>query len=194
MAAQPQRAIESYEKAVVLDPALTGAHIGLGHVLKTVGDQEGGIKAYRRAIELRPNFGETYYSLANLKTFQFNDVEIADMTHRLEDATLPRDCQVHFAFTLGKAFEDQKDFDQSFHYYGLANKTHRDSIAYDPVQTEIAHQKMKETFNVELFDQYSANAAGCPQPDPIFILGLPRSGSTLLEQILASHSLIDRHQ
>ena len=191
MAAQPQRAIESYEKAVVLDPALTGAHIGLGHVLKTVGDQEGGINAYRRAIELRPNFGETYYSLANLKTFQFNDVEIADMTHRLEDATLPRDCQVHFAFTLGKAFEDQKDFDQSFHYYGLANKTHRDSIAYDPVQTEIAHQKMKETFNVELFDQYSANAAGCPQPDPIFILGLPRSGSTLLEQILASHSLID---
>lgn len=191
MAAQPERAIESYQKAVALDSALTGAHIGLGHVLKTVGDQAGGIAAYRRAIALRPNFGETYYSLANLKTFQFNDAEIADMASRLDDAALPVDCQVHFAFTLGKAFEDKKDFDQSFHYYARANKAHRDSIAYDPVQTEIAHQKMKEAFGSTFFDQQAASVAGCQRPDPIFILGLPRSGSTLLEQILASHSLVD---
>ncbi|MBT5008501.1 MAG: tetratricopeptide repeat protein [Gammaproteobacteria bacterium] len=191
MAAQPERAIESYQKAVAFDSNLTGAHIGLGHVLKTVGDQAGGIAAYRRAIALRPNFGETYYSLANLKTFQFNDAEIADMASRLESAGLPIDCQVHFAFTLGKAYEDKKDFDQSFHYYALANKTHRNSIAYDPVQTEIAHQKMKEAFGHAFFDQQAVAAAGCQRPDPIFILGLPRSGSTLLEQILASHSLVD---
>ena len=191
MAAKPESAIASYQQSVVLDPELTGAYIGLGHVLKTMGDQAGGVAAYRRAIELRPNFGETYYSLANLKTFQFSDDEIADMIQRLENAALPVDCQVHFAFTLGKAFEDKKAFDESFQYYALANKKHRESIAYDPVQTEVAHQKMKETFTRGFFDQHSEQRAGCQQGDPIFIVGLPRSGSTLLEQILASHSLVD---
>ena len=191
MAAKPEQAIAAYEKAVELDPELTGAYIGLGHVLKTMGDQAGGVAAYRRAIQLRPNFGETYYSLANLKTFQFNDDEIADMVQRLDNPALPVDCQVHFAFTLGKAFEDKKNYDDAFAYYALANQKHRNSIAYDPVQTEVAHQKMKETFTRTFFDRQSNLASGCQRPDPIFILGLPRSGSTLLEQILASHSLVD---
>ncbi len=191
MAAKPVEAIDAYQQAVKLDPDLTGAFIGLGHVLKTVGDQAGGIAAYRRAIELRPNFGETYYSLANLKTFTFSDTEIEDMASRLANQQLPIDCQVHFAFTLGKAFEDKKDYDQSFHYYALANQKHRETIAYDPVQTEIAHQKMRETFSLEFFANHRSQHLGCPKPDPIFILGLPRSGSTLLEQILASHSLVD---
>ena len=113
MAARPQQAVESYRKAVTLDPKLPGAHLGLGHVLKTVGDQEGGIEAYRRAIELRPNFGETYYSLANLKTYRFGTDEIEDMRTRLANTELPVECRVHFAFSLGKAFEDQKDYDDA---------------------------------------------------------------------------------
>ena len=191
MAARPEEAIYSYQRAVELDPGLTGAHIGLGHVLKTVGDQTGGIEAYRKAIKLRPDFGETYYSLANLKTFKFNDDEVVDMQQRLDKAKLPVDCRVHFAFTLGKAFEDNKDYDKAFEYYSQANRAHRDTIAYDPVQTEIAHQKMSQTFSEEFCKSMQAQGAGCKAVDPIFILGLPRSGSTLLEQILASHSQVD---
>ena len=190
MAARPADAVEAYQRAVELDPELPGAHIGLGHVLKTVGDQEKGIAAYRRAIELRPNFGETYYSLANLKTFRFTPSDIDEMNQRVGDTSLPVDCRVHFAFALGKAYEDSKDYDKSFQNYALANRLHRDTIAYDPVQTEIAHERMRETFS-EAYFQQNKGAEGCQAPDPIFIVGLPRSGSTLLEQILASHSLVD---
>lgn len=190
MAARPADAVGAYQRAVELDPELPGAHIGLGHVLKTVGDQEKGIAAYRKAIELRPNFGETYYSLANLKTFRFTSSDISEMNQRVGDTSLPVDCRVHFAFALGKAYEDSKDYDKSFENYALANRLHRDTIAYDPVQTEIAHERMRETFN-EAYFQKNRDSEGCQAPDPIFIVGLPRSGSTLLEQILASHSLVD---
>jgi len=190
MAARPADAVQSYQKAVSIDPELPGAHIGLGHVLKTVGDQEGGIAAYRRAIELRPNFGETYYSLANLKTFRFTEQDVAAMSERLANESLPVECRVHFAFSLGKAFEDQKNYDQAFKHYALANQLHRDTIAYDPVQTGVAHERMREIFSTDYFASRSAQS-GCSGADPIFIVGLPRSGSTLLEQILASHSLVD---
>ena len=190
MAARPGDAVQSYQKAVSIDPELPGAHIGLGHVLKTVGDQEGGIAAYRRAIELRPNFGETYYSLANLKTFRFTEQDVEAMSERLANESLPVECRVHFAFSLGKAFEDQKNYDQAFKHYALANQLHRDTIAYDPVQTGVAHERMREIFSTDYFASRSAQS-GCSGADPIFIVGLPRSGSTLLEQILASHSLVD---
>jgi tetratricopeptide (TPR) repeat protein len=190
MAAQPEEAVTSYQEAVAIDPQLTGAHIGLGHVLKTVGDQAGGIAAYRSAIELRPNFGETYYSLANLKTFSFDADDIEDMSVRLANEKLPIDCRVHFAFSLGKAYEDLKDYDRAFEHYELANQLHRDTIAYDPVQTEIAHERMRAIFSADFFNKLNASSA-CLRPDPIFIVGLPRSGSTLLEQILASHSMVD---
>ena len=191
MAARPQEAVESYRQAVTLDPKLPGAHLGLGHVLKTVGDQAAGIEAYRRAIELRPNFGETYYSLANLKTFRFDNDDIDAMKTRLGNEQLPVDCRVHFAFSLGKAFEDHENFDDAFEHYRLANQLHRDTIAYDPVQTEVAHRRMCDIFSADYFAQHRAGGYGCRQNDPIFIVGLPRSGSTLLEQILASHSNVD---
>ena len=190
MAARPADAVSSYQRAVSIDPELPGAHIGLGHVLKTIGDQEGGIEAYRKAIDLRPNFGETYYSLANLKTFRFTEQDVLQMSERLANESLPVECRVHFAFSLGKAHEDQKDYDQAFDYYSRANQLHRDTIAYDPVQTEVAHERMRHIFNAPFFQGLSADS-GCQQADPIFIVGLPRSGSTLLEQILASHSQVD---
>ena len=190
MAARPADAVKSYEKAVSIDPELPGAHIGLGHVLKTVGDQDGGIAAYRRAIELRPNFGETYYSLANLKTFRFTEQDVEAMGQRLANESLPVECRVHFAFSLGKAFEDQKHYDRAFEHYALANQLHRDTIAYDPVQTGVAHERMRNVFSADYFAN-QVPESGCQSADPIFIVGLPRSGSTLLEQILASHSMVD---
>jgi len=190
MAARPDQAISAYQQAVTLDPELPGAHIGLGHVLKTVGDQEAGIAAYRRAIELRPNFGETYYSLANLKTFRFTPADITTMGERLANEALPVECRVHFAFSLGKAFEDLKEYDRAFEHYALANQLHRETIAYDPVQTGIAHERMRQIFSQDFFRSRPGDG-GCRDADPIFIVGLPRSGSTLLEQILASHSQVD---
>ncbi len=191
MGSRPEEAEHSYLKAIELDPKLSGAHLGLGHVLKTLGRQEDGIAAYRAAMVLRPNFGEIHYSLSNLKTFKFTDEETEDMVGRLEREELSKESIVHFAFTLGKAFEDKKDYDRAFEYYSRANEAHRDTIAYDPVQTELIHQKIRETFTPELFERFTQENAGCQDASPIFILGLPRSGSTLLEQILASHSQVD---
>jgi len=191
MAGRTEDSAGAYKRAVTLDPGLAGAYIGLGHVLKTLGDQEGGIEAYRAAIALRPNFGEIYFSLSNLKTFRFSDTEIEDMVERINQESLPSESIVHFAFSLGKAFEDKKDYDLAYQYYSQGNGEHRNSIAYDPVQTEVAHTKIKETFSREFFDRMKESQVGVQDPAPIFIIGLPRSGSTLLEQILASHSLVD---
>jgi tetratricopeptide (TPR) repeat protein len=190
MDARPEEAEISYKDAIRINPTLSGAHLGLGHVLKTVGKQEEGIAAYREAMALRPNFGEIHYSLSNLKTFVFSDAEIEDMVNRLDGGELTKESVVHFSFALGKAFEDSKDYDRAFEYYSKANRTHRDTIAYDPVQTELVHTKIREVFSADLLEQFSTGV-GCTDPAPIFILGLPRSGSTLLEQILASHSQID---
>jgi hypothetical protein len=134
---------------------------------------------------------EAHYSLSNLKTFRFNDEEIDDMRHRLEHEQLTDDSKVHFAFSLAKAFEDGKDYDSAFEYYARANEAHRESIAYDPVQNEVINGNIREVFSAEMFEQCSGQVMGCQDAAPIFILGLPRSGSTLLEQILASHSQVD---
>ena len=95
-----------------------------------------------------------------------------------------------FCLLSGKAFEEKKNYDWAFEHYALANQLHRDTIAYDPVQTGIAHERMREVFSKEYFET-QVPESGCQSTDPIFIVGLPRSGSTLLEQILASHSEID---
>ena len=191
MAAKTDEAVGSYRTALRLDPNLTGAHVGLGHVLKTLGDQEGGIAAYRRAIQLQPDFGETYYSLSNLKTFRFTETEIENMRQIITKPNLPTDCWVHLSFAIGKAYEDIGDYQQAFEFYLKANQKHRESIAYDPVQTQIAHERMRSTFTEAFFVDNFKRQGGSFRSDPIFIVGLPRSGSTLLEQILASHSLVD---
>ena len=190
-AGRTEDAADSYRSAIEIDPELAGAHVGLGHVLKTLGDQEGGIASYRAGIVLRPNLGEIYFSLSNLKTFRFSDEEVDDMAQRIAQPELDSESKTHFAFSLGKAFEDNKDYDRAFEYYNQGNLEHRNSVIYDPVQTEVAHQKMKETYSEEFFKRIKEAAPGSQDPAPIFIVGLPRSGSTLLEQILASHSLVD---
>ena len=191
LAGQTETAATYYKNAVQIQPSLVGAHVGLGHVLKTLGDQEGGIASYRAAIALRPNLGEIYFSLSNLKTFRFTDDEIEDMVQRLNQESLDSESIVHFSFSLGKAFEDKKDYDKAFEYYLKGNEEHRANITYDPVQTELAHEKMRETYNQQFIKRIKETKPGNADPSPIFIVGLPRSGSTLLEQILASHSMVD---
>ena len=188
---QSEKSVEFYRNATELKPDQVGAYIGLGHVLKTLGEYEEGISAYKKAIELKPNFGEVYFSLSNLKTYRFSDADIEDMMKRIEKEGLGRDHEVHFAFTLGKALEDRGEYDRAFEYYSRGNSRYRGNIAYDPVQTSITHQKIRDTFTASYLEELRDQNSGVSNPDPIFILGLPRSGSTLLEQILASHSQVD---
>ena len=184
-----EEALTAYRKAIELRAYQPAAWVGMGHLLKTLGRQEEGIAAYRAAIAQRPNFGEVYWSLANLKTFRFSADEMADMERRLGEEELDEDARVHFLFTLGKAWEDQRQFDRAFEYYEEACATQRMRIAYDPVETEVIHQNIRDVVTAPFLAEREGQ--GCPDPDPIFIVGLPRSGSTLIEQILASHSQVE---
>jgi tetratricopeptide (TPR) repeat protein len=189
LCARHDEALAAYRHAIELRPFHPAAYVGMGHLLKTLGRTDEGIAAYRKAIEQRPNFGEVYWSLANLKTFRFTPAEILDMERRLSEEPLDDDARVHFLFTLGKAYEDQQDYGRSFSYYDEGCKIQRQRIAYDPVDTEVLHDRIVKVFTADFFA--ARQGQGCADPAPIFIVGLPRSGSTLIEQILASHSLVE---
>jgi len=180
-------AVDAYRRCLELRPAHLGARLGLGHVLKTVGDYEGSVASYDACIRQAPEFGETYWSLANLKTYRFDDATIAEMEKRIESGNLQSD--VNFLFALGKAYEDRSDYERAWDFYRRGNEKQRAEVAYDPVQTEVMNDRLVATYD----EEFMATRRGYGNPDaaPIFILGLPRSGSTLLEQILASHSQVD---
>jgi len=188
-AALTYRAIESFEKALELKPRFPGATLGLGHALKTVGRQEKAIAAYRECIRLRPDSGESYWSLANLKTYQLTEDDIVAMEKTLQKEDLTSQSRVNFLYALGKAHEDRSDFEGAWEYYRRGNETQRMLERYDPVQTEVLHDSVIEVFSAELLRKKGAQ--GNPDPSPIFVIGLPRSGSTLIEQILASHSMVE---
>src|SRR5262249_46922352 len=137
----------------------------------------------------RPSFGDAWWSLANLKTYRFSQNEIVTM--RAEEAAPAADAidRYHLCFALGKALEDRNEFAESWQFYERGNALKRAESRYDPLITEIDTRKHIETCTAQLFA--ARVGVGVPNPDPIFIVGLPRSGSTLIEQILASHSLIE---
>jgi tetratricopeptide (TPR) repeat protein len=182
-------AIESYQRTLKLEPDHPGALLGLGHVLKTVGRLKEAIDAYRECIRCRPDNGGSYWSLANLKTYRFGDDEIETMQANLDSEDLGDTSRVNFLFALAKAFEDRGDFERAWDYYATGNATQRVHEYYDLVQTEFINDAIIEVFDAELL----AEKAGGGDLDraPIFVVGLPRSGSTLIEQILASHSAVE---
>jgi tetratricopeptide (TPR) repeat protein len=182
-------ALAIFDRITAAHEELEQPHLARGHVLKTVGRVEEAIASYRNAYRVRPDFGDAYWSLANLKTYRFTDGEIAEMERRAGDrATAPVD-RWHLCFALGKAFEDRGEYERSFARYAEGNRLRRESVRYDPERAEAAMGRQAEVCTTELFERFAG--AGAPHPDPIFIVGLPRSGSTLLEQILASHSQVD---
>lgn len=160
-----------------------------GHALKTAGDSALAVDSYQRATVANPRHGEAWYALANLKTYQFNDAQLAQMSALVSDASLPVADRVHLCFALGKGFEDSADYPQSFHYYAQGNSLKRAQSRYraDAMSEDLAAQRSVCT---HAWRQRTAGG-GCLAGDPIFIVGLPRAGSTLLEQILASHSQVD---
>jgi tetratricopeptide (TPR) repeat protein len=181
-------AIQLYEDVLVRTPMQPRLWMSYGHMLKTVGRQAEGIAAYRKSIELRPSLGEAWWSLANLKTVKFNDDDIAAMEGALHDAGLADNDRFHIDFALGKAMHDAGRTDDAFAHYSNANALRLKTQPYRP---EEIRQTVEESIKVFTSAAFADRPGGCEAPDPIFIVGLPRAGSTLIEQILSSHSLVE---
>ena len=184
-----EQALQTYETVLEAQPSNHSIHLSCGHTLKTMGQTQRAIEAYRKSYTVKPEFGDAYWSLANLKTYQFSDQEISQMEAYEADPATSEDDRAHLNFALGKAYEDIGEFENSFKYYAKGNAT-RDKIKsgnLDRIAHELDYQK--EHYDAAFFEERADH--GCDAPDPIFIVGLPRAGSTLLEQILASHSMID---
>jgi tetratricopeptide (TPR) repeat protein len=182
-------AIEIYHWVLARYPAQARIHLSLGHALKTVGRQAEAIDAYRSSMALQPKLGEAYWSLANLKTFRFEDHEIEAMRVHVSDQSIAVEDYSQLGFALGKALEDREEFSESFSSYVKGNASRRRMTGWDADEHHQRCQNMIEFFNGEFFA--SIRNQGCPAPDPVFVVGLPRAGSTLLEQILASHSQVE---
>jgi tetratricopeptide (TPR) repeat protein len=183
------KALEVFDQVLEKVPGDPGTHTSRGHALKTRGDYDAAVEAYRSALASAPGHGEAYYSLANLKIYSFSDAEIAAMQEQVGDRNLPYMDRVYLNFALGKAFEDMGEYATSFGYYEEGNRLKKSQSRYDAAQMTADLQAQAEVCTADFFAE--REDYGHEAPDPIFILGLPRAGSTLLEQILSSHSQVD---
>jgi len=186
-----ERAIALY-RGLLGTPADADVHLSIAHALKTLGKSSEAIASYRKAAQLRPDFGDAYWSLANLKTYRFTPQELQQMRAALAAPATGAVDRYHLCFALAKALEDRGEYAESFHFYELGNRLKHNEIKYRPAITENNTRRQIEVCTAEFFAARSG--WGTPQRGPIFIVGLPRSGSTLLEQILASHSQVEGTQ
>ncbi|MGB8328388.1 MAG: sulfotransferase, partial [Steroidobacteraceae bacterium] len=183
------QALEFYAGVLADYPNQPRVWMSYGHALKTAGNQAESVKAYRRCSELAPGIGEAWWSLANLKTLRFTTADIEAMQAQLERIDISEEDRFHFHFALGKALEDAGEYATSFSHYARGNALRRAAIHYDADENAKHVRRSKKTLTRQFFDD--RHGFGDPSPDPIFIVGLPRSGSTLLEQILASHPAVE---
>ncbi len=195
LAAQ-QQALGNFDDALTIYDEVLNRHGDIaqvltsrGHALKTCGRSDEAVTSYQRAYAAQPDYGDAYWSLANLKTYRFTDAEVSQMVEQEADAETSLQDRYHLCFALGKALEDCGDYKSSFGYYDKGNRLKRDDSGYrsETLEAELALQK--DLFDASFFEARADH--GCDSEAPIFVVGLPRAGSTLLEQILASHSLVD---
>jgi predicted Zn-dependent protease len=194
--AQAMRLVDRNTEAIALMRGLVAefpqdaqAWVILGHSLREVGEQNAAIEAFRNALKAQPGFGDAYGALANLKTFHFSPGDLDSMRLLLERANIPGSCRIQVEFALGKALEDAGEFAASFEHYARGAGLQRAVMPYDAEATTEYLRKSQATYTTDFFAQRAS--WGSARTDPIFIVGLPRSGSTLLEQILASHSAVE---
>ena len=182
-------ALALYDEFVELDPNAAPAHLLRGHALKTVGRLDEAVAAYRAVYRAKSDFGDAFWSLANLKTYRFEDAEIAQMREKQQAESTSVDDKIHLCFALGKAMEDAQDYQSAAEHYLLGNQLKNAQTQYDKDRMTFKLAQQRTVCSAQMFESFGD--AGCSAPDPIFIVGLPRAGSTLLEQILASHSMVD---
>ncbi|NIV18225.1 MAG: tetratricopeptide repeat protein [Woeseiaceae bacterium] len=183
------QALEIYDDVaskVTNQPAL---HLVRGHALKTIGRLDDAIESYRNCYRARPDFGDAYWSLANLKTYRFTEEEMQSMQAAESAAGTRLEDRIHLCFALGKSYEDGGNIKDSMDYYERGNALRKDQLRYDAERMSYRLSLQRKFCSAELFA--AKKSAGTESKEPIFIVGLPRAGSTLLEQILASHSQVD---
>jgi tetratricopeptide (TPR) repeat protein len=184
-----ERSSEFYQSLLEEYPDNAKVWLSYAHVLKTEGKREQCEAAYRKAIERDAGFGEAYWSLANLKTFRFTPDDIKNMNSQLARDSLELSSRVQFHFALGKSAEDEGDHALSFKHYDSGNRLHGSDLNYQSQQNTARGERIKSRFTADFFRD--REGMGCTESGPIFIIGMPRAGSTLLEQILASHSMVE---
>lgn len=182
-----EQALQLYQAVLDRSPRQPRVLMSYAHILKTVGRLEEAIAAYRRAIELDPALGDVWWSLANLKTVRFSEDDITTMRELLRRPELKDDDRFHIDFALGKALHDAGRVDEAFGHYAAGNALRR---SYHPFNADRLDQMVDRC--IELFTcDVLARPGGCEATDPIFVIGMPRAGSTLIEQILSSHSQVE---
>lgn len=183
-----EEAIALYEQVLARAPMQPKAWMSYGHMLKTIGRQADGIAAYRKAIKISPTLGEAWWSLANLKTVKFDDADVAAIANALEKNVLGDEDRLHLEFALGKAMHERGRFDEAFEHYARGNELRLKQHPYD---VRDISRKVDESIRLFTSEAFAERTGGCDAPDPIFIVGMPRAGSTLIEQILSSHSMVE---
>ena len=184
-----QESIRIYESVLKEFPQQPNVWLSYGHALKTSGRRDDSVAAYRRAIGLEATLGEAWWSLANLKTFEFSATDLATLRGALKRTDLSDDDRLHFYFALGKALEDRGEYGESFRCYEEGNRLRRQMHPYDADENTRFVRRATQLLTPQFFAERSGT--GAADPAPIFVVGLPRAGSTLIEQILASHSLVE---
>jgi tetratricopeptide (TPR) repeat protein len=188
MMRQPD-ALMAFEEAVRLNPGEVRLRLSIGHLHKTLGHRRECEAAYKACLEFAPNLSEAYWSLADLKTYVFSDVELAAMQSLVKGEGGDHMDQAHLHFALGRAFEHRKNYGAAFEHYTAGNRHRRKTVVFDITVFENKTRRVRECFDAAFFAQRANSGYG--DPAPIFVVGLPRSGSTLVEQILASHSSVE---
>ena len=183
-----EEAIRLYEGVLERSPDLPRVWLSYGHMLKTLGRQAEAILAYRRAIELEPTLGDAWWSLANLKTMRFDDADLRAMEEALGTQNLSDEDHFHLDFAMGKAMHDSGRSAEAFAYYSKANALRLESQSYDRHEITRSVDRSIAAFPA---DAFASRTGGCEAPDPIFVVGMPRAGSTLIEQIMSSHSQVE---
>lgn len=184
-----ETAIKSYEKLMEAHPENHFFPVSLAHVHKTDGNIDKAVELYREAYGIKRDHGDAYWSLANTKSHVFTEDELAQMTAVEADPATAEDDRIQLCFALGNAYEDRREYEQSFDYYDKGNTLKQSKSHHSPGQLQVRIDSQIKVCTEELFS--AKKGVGLEVPDPIFIVGLPRAGSTLLEQILSSHSRVD---
>ncbi|WP_447765962.1 sulfotransferase [Sphingopyxis panaciterrae] len=182
-------ALELYEQVLRTLSKQPKIWMSYGHMLKTVGRQADAVAAYRKALDLGPTLGEIWWSLANLKTLQFDAADIAAMQSALDRDGITTEDRFHLHFALGKAHEDRRQAEQAFAHYARGNALRKSLLEYEAGHTRAAVDQVKSLYTPDFFGARSGY--GADASDPVFIIGMPRAGSTLIEQILSSHSMVE---
>ena len=184
-----ETALRMFDKVLEKLPEDAATLTSKGHVLKTIGRQEAAIASYHRAVKAKADHGDAFHALANLKTYRFLPAEHNQMLAQVAAPFITETARIQLCFALGKSFDDKKDYQQAFQFYARGNDLKRKQSRYSAASMQEEFDAQKTVCTRALFETFKG--CGYAAPDPIFIVGLPRAGSTLLEQILASHSQVD---